>query len=167
MFSLPSAPLAATESELLKQLREANATEAARIERELIREWSKSGSAAFDFLLKRGQDALDVKDFRGAIEHLTALTDHAPDFAEGYHVRAMAYFRTQRIGPALGDLEHVLSLNPKHFGAIRGLAVIFETIGDTPRALEAYRMVLDLHPHDAEAQKGVERLRDSVLGREL
>jgi tetratricopeptide (TPR) repeat protein len=167
MFSLPFAVCAAEEDALLEQLRIGDATEANRAERDLVREWSKSGSAAFDFLLKRGQDALEVKDYASAIEHLTALTDHAPSFAEGFHSRAQAYFHTQKIGPALGDLERALTLNPNHFGAIRGLAVIFETVGDKKRAFEAYEMVLGLHPHDEEAKKGVARLRDTVMGSKL
>lgn len=165
--SLPSGLRSAESDALLQQLREAEPDQAARIERDIMRDWSKSGSAAMDLLLKRGQDAIEVKEFDVAIEHLTALTDHAPEFAEGYHVRAMAYFRAGLIGPALGDLEQALALTPHHFGAMRGLAVIFESLDDAPRAYEAYEMVLRLHPNDEEAQKGVERLRGKVQGREL
>lgn len=166
-FSLPFGLQAGEIDDLLTQLRQADPGDAARIEREIARAWSKSGSAAMDLLLKRGQDALEVKDLPVAIEHLTALTDHAPGFAEGYHVRAMAYFHADLIGPALGDLARVLDINPHHFGALRGLAVIFESLGDNVRAFTAYEMVLRLHPHDEEAQKGIERLRAKVQGREL
>ncbi len=120
-----------------------------------------------DFLLKRGRDAIDVQDWGLAIEHLTALADHAPDFAEAYHTRAIAYFRADLIGPALGDLEQALALNPNHFGAMRGLATIFEGLGDAKRAHQAYEMVLRLHPHDEEAQKGLERTEGEAFGREL
>lgn len=167
MYSLPHAGWASELDTLLKQLREAEPSEAARIERDITREWAKSGSAAMDFLLKRGRDAMDVEAYRSAIEHFTALTDHAPNFAEGYHLRAMAYFHLEMLGPALGDLETVLRLNPDHFGAMRGLAVIFETLDDPERALAGYEMVLAVHPHDEEAQKGVERLRNAVRGRDL
>lgn len=170
-FSLPfalSVPAWADETaDLLEQLRMAEPGDAARIERDIARAWSNSGSASMNLLLKRGKDALDIKDFPVAIEHLTALTDHAPEFAEGFHTRAMAYFHADLIGPALGDLEMTLALNPHHFGAMRGLAVIFEKLGDASRAHQAYEMVLRLHPNDEEAQKGVERLRDKVQGREL
>lgn len=167
MYSLPHPGVASESAELLKQLREADATEASRIEREITREWAKSGSAAMDFLLKRGRDAMDVEDYGTAIEHFTALTDHAPDFAEGYHMRAMAFFHSEMLGPALGDLETTLTLNPDHFGAMRGLAVIFEVLDDPVRALAGYEMVLEVHPNDEEAQKGVARLTGAVRGRDL
>ncbi|TNF20690.1 MAG: tetratricopeptide repeat protein [Rhodobacteraceae bacterium] len=167
MFSLPLAGGAADQDALLQQLREADPIEASRIERDITREWARSGSAAMDFLLKRGRDAMDVEDYRTAIEHFTALTDHAPEFAEAYHLRAMAFYRADMIGPALGDLETALRLNPDHFGAMRGLAVIFETLDDPVRALAGYEMVLRLNPHDEDAQDGVERLKNAVRGRDL
>ncbi|MCJ7874630.1 tetratricopeptide repeat protein [Phaeobacter sp. J2-8] len=167
MYSLPSVIEAAETDALLNQLREAEPVEAARIEAEIARLWSRSGSGAMDLLLKRGQDAMDVQDFPAAIEHLTALIDHAPDFAEGYHMRAMAYYNADLVGPSLGDLEMALRLNPDHFAALRGLAVIFESLGDKKRALDGYEMVLRLHPNDEEAQKGVERLLVAARGRDL
>ena len=85
-------PVFADTDALLQQLRSAEAADAPRIERELMAAWSKSGSTAMDYLLKRGRDAMEVNDWRAAIEHLTALIDHAPDFAEAYHARAEAYF---------------------------------------------------------------------------
>lgn len=165
--SLPTGALAQDTEALLQQLREADPQEAGRLVTDINREWSKSGSAAMDLLLKRGRDAMDVEDLPAAIEHFTALTDHAPEFAEGYHMRAMAYFNSGLIGPALGDLDMALRLNPDHFGALRGLGVIFETLGDEARALQSYELVLGLHPNDEAAQEGVERLMVTARGRDL
>jgi len=77
----PAAAQTAKLDELFAELSEADARRAARIEREIWAEWSKSGSPAMDLLLQRGRDALAEGDYALAIEHLTALTDHAPDFA--------------------------------------------------------------------------------------
>ena len=95
LFSLPAAALAqAAAGEMLEHLGAAqSAAEAERIEREIFLEWSKSGSAAMDLLLKRGRDALEVNETGAAIEHLTALTDHAPQFPEGWHALALAYYQ--------------------------------------------------------------------------
>ena len=81
------------EAELLAELREAPESESKRLERELELIWGNSGSPAMDLLLKRGRDALEDEDNTRAIEHLSALTDHAPDFAEGWHARATSIDR--------------------------------------------------------------------------
>ena len=83
-----------------------------RAESDILREWSKSGSPTMDLLLKRGREAIEAGDTTAAVEHLTALTDHAPDFAEGWYARAMAYYRAGLYGPSLADLRRVLDLNP-------------------------------------------------------
>lgn len=155
------------ESALLAALAGADAVEAQRLDRQLQALWSKSGSASMDLLLKRGRDALDSEDTRAAIEHLTALTDHAPGFAEGWHARASAYFSAELFGPAVADLEHALVLNPNNYNAIFGLGAILETFGDKERAYQAYMRALALHPHHAEATKGRARLEPLVQGKSL
>ena len=155
------------ESALLSALAEADAPQALRLERQLLALWSKSGSASMDMLLKRGRDALEASDTRAAIEHLTALTDHAPDFAEGWHARASAYFEAGLYGPALADLERALLLNPNNYNAIIGLGAMFETFDDPERAYEAYQRAQAIHPHHEEVGKALERLKPEVEGKTL
>jgi tetratricopeptide (TPR) repeat protein len=153
--------------ELFDKLRDAEPAEAKRIEGEMSRIWSRSGSASMDLLLKRGREAMEAGDNRLAIEHLTALTDHAPDFAEGFHTRARAYFRSDLYGPALADLERTLALNPQHYEAIFGFAVMVQEFGDLRRAAELYRRVLAIHPNHENAQTALSRLKRDGIGREL
>ena len=165
-----SAPLSAQSEgmdELFERLKSAEPADAGLIEREIEMMWRQSGSPAMDLLLKRGREALEAEDFQAAIEHFTALTDHAPEFAEGWYGRAQAYVVTQRIGPAVADLERVLTINPRHFEAIFGLGVLFEQINRPDRAYDAYRLVLDLYPHHEEARERLSRLEKDVNGVEL
>ncbi len=153
--------------ELLDQLRTASDVDAARIERDVQTAWSRSGSATMDLLLKRGRDAMREGDTMLAIEHLTALTDHAPDFAEGYHARAQAYFRADLYGPAVDDLEMTLALNPLQFNAIFGLGAIMQEYGNLHAAAELYHRVLEINPHHENAQKALDGLRRDGIGRTL
>ncbi|MBB4175373.1 tetratricopeptide repeat protein [Sulfitobacter noctilucicola] len=157
----------AATSELLHRLKNADPAEAARLNKEIKLEWAKSGSAAMDLLLRRGREALTEEDYGLAIEHLTALTDHAPRFAEGFHARAEAYFRSDLYGPALDDLETVLALNPDHYEAIFGLAVMFQQFGNLRQAAKLYRQVLAIHPNHENAAKALSGLKRDGIGREL
>ena len=170
MYSIPLSAQMADETDetvLLDRLAEADSVEAMRLDRQLQAIWGKSGSAAMDLLLKRGRDALELDDIDAAIEHLTALTDHAPDFAEGFHARASAYYEAELFGPAVADLERALALNPNNYNAIIGLGSILEVFGDERRAYEAYSRVLAIHPHHEEVTKAVERLKPAVEGKSL
>ncbi|MBL9064126.1 tetratricopeptide repeat protein [Tabrizicola sp.] len=152
---------------LFERLKVADEAEAGRIEREIWIEWSKSGSPAEDLLLQRGTDAMDLGDYPAAIEHFTAIIDHDPDFAEAWNARATAYYMSGEFGPSVADIGHVLTLNPRHFGALSGLAMILEESGKPEKALEVYKAALAIHPHLKGAAEAVERLETEAEGQEL
>jgi len=153
--------------EMFEKLQTADPLEAGRLERQIWREWSKSGSAAMDLLLQRGRDAMEAGEIDAAIEHFTALIDHAPDFAEGWNARATAYFQAGLFGPSVSDIQHVLILNPRHFGALTGFARILEDTDQPERALQLYRAALAIHPNLAGVSEAVERLETTAAGQEM
>ena len=155
------------ESVLLEQLAQSTPRQAISIDRQLQSLWSQSGSASADLLLERGREALEDGDVKAAIEHLTALTDHAPQFAEGWHARASAFFGIERFGMAAADLEHALSLNPNQYEAIYGLGLIFEMLDQPEKAYEAYSRALSIHPHHEEVTNAVNRLKPQIEGMAL
>lgn len=152
---------------LFEGLKTADSGAAEQIEGRIYDIWSKSGSPSMDLLLDRGREALSEGDSTTAIEHFTALVDHAPDFAEGYNARATAFFQQGRYGPALADIQRTLALNPRHFGALSGLALIFEEIGMKDRALSAWREVESLHPNREGLDESLKRLENAVEGTTL
>ena len=163
-FCMTSVGHASEEAVLLQRLALADEATAVQIEQRLTQIWSRSGSASFDLLLQRGEDALEADDIPAAIEHFTALTDHAPEFAEGWHRRAQAYFLADLMGPAVADLERSLALNPNHFGALRGMAGIFERLNMPQMAFKAYAAFLAIHPSDSTVRSARDRLQQTLLG---
>lgn len=150
--------------ELFAALKTAEPAEAARIERQIWEAWSDSGSAAMDLLLMRGRQAMNAGDAEAAIDHFSALIDHAPEFAEGYNARATAYFQADKFGLSLADIRSTLALNPRHFGALGGLAIILEHLGEPENALEVYRRVQAIHPNQENLEDAIERLEKAVGG---
>lgn len=172
IFLLCAAAAAASAGEvsldsLFQTLKSAEKSQAQKVAREIELEWSKSGSASANFLRKRGEDALEAEKPSQAVEHFTALTDHAPGFAEGWHGRARAFFQLGEYGLALADLRQTLALEPRHFGAIYGLGAILEQIGKQDEAYDAYKILLNLYPAHEKALEGVARLERRVNGTEL
>lgn len=167
-FSTPAAALDREKlDDLYAQLRESTPETHDFIATQIVEEWSKSGSPAMDLLYRRGEEAIEAQDFEAAIEHLTALIDHAPEFAEGYALRAVAYFETGRVGPAIDDLGVVLTLEPEHFEAMIGLAIVFEGLDDPERALMAYREAAERLPHQPEINGAIARLSAMLEGMAL
>lgn len=148
---------------LFAELAEPGRDDWTRIEREITRLWSRSGSDAMDLLLRRGTRALEAEDFPAAIEHFTALTDHAPEFAEGWNARATTFFLMDEYALSIADIERVLALEPRHFGALTGLAIMLEQMGEIDYALQALRAVHALNPNRPNINDALERL-DNLAG---
>lgn len=163
----PASADPAAEQRLLEALRRPDQPEWQRIESDLMREWSKSGSASMDLLLQRGRDAMEAGDLPAAVGHLTALTDHAPEFAEGWNALATALYLSGQFGPAVEDIRRTLLINPNHYGALTGLGVILEELDKPQEALRAYRAAQTIHPHEPDIKAAVERLDKKVSGQAL
>ncbi len=156
-----------TTAQLLAELQKPDQEGWQRLERQITRAWSRSGSASADLLLQRGRAAMRDGQTEAALEHFTAVIDHAPEFAEGYHSRATAWFMDGKLGRAMEDLRMALAYNPNHFSALAGLGRIFEDIQDYERARAAYRAATAIHPHRADVNTALERLDRRLDGTAL
>jgi tetratricopeptide (TPR) repeat protein len=153
--------------ELFAELKQPGREDWEKIEGEINRIWSQSGSPAMDLLLSRGNQALEAEDYFGAVEHFSALIDHAPGFAEGWNGRATTYYLMGEYGLSISDVEHVLALNPRHFGALAGLAFMLESMGEPELALRALHAVQALNPNRPNINEAVTRLERTTGDAEL
>ena len=137
------------------------------VQNEIWTQWSRSGSPAMDLLLMRAERAIESGQFELALRFLDDLVRLAPDFAEGWNKRATVYFLLGKYGRSVADIQRTLALERRHFGALSGLGMILERLGDKQGAMRAYRRGLEVHPNLPGAAEGVERLAPDVDGREL
>ena len=152
---------------LFERLKNVDAADALALEAKIRQEWSKSGSPAADLLLSRAKIAIDAGDQKTAMGYLTALTDHAPEFAEGWNLSAVTLFNMGKIGPALAALERALSLEPRHFQALEGLVLIFDDAGLYQEAYKILRRIEAIHPHAEIISKARALLEAKTLGQAL
>jgi tetratricopeptide (TPR) repeat protein len=129
--------------------------------------WLASPSDTANLLMGRVKAAVDGQDYDLAIKLLNAVIDIKPDFVEAWNRRATVYFAKKDFGRALADIHHVLAQEPRHFGALSGLGIILEEMGDDKDALEVFRRALAIHPHLERIPDLVKKLSDKVDGRDI
>lgn len=145
--------------------RQSDPAAARRIASRIWQEWSRSGSASIDLLMDRAATAVGARNAGVALDLLDQITTLAPDYAEGWNRQATLYYNLKDYGRSLGAIERVLSLEPRHFGALSGLAIIMESLDRDRTALETWYRVLKIYPANEAAQSRVIKLEEKLSGR--
>jgi tetratricopeptide (TPR) repeat protein len=129
--------------------------------------WLASASDTANLLMGRVKAAVDAEDFDLAIKLLNAVIDIKPNFVEAWNRRATVYYAKKEFGRALSDIREVLAREPRHFGALSGLGIILQELGDDKHALDVFRRALAIHPHLERIPDLVKKLSDKIDGRDI
>lgn len=152
---------------LFTSLREApDETASQPIEQQIWARWAESGSPTVDILLERATAAESAGETAMATEFLEQASDLAPQFAEPWKRRASIAYEAHDYAGAIAAIQETLRREPRHFGALAGLGLIYEELGQDEAALEAFRASLAVHPHYSVAVRGVARLAPKIEGQD-
>jgi len=140
---------------------------AQRIEKALAKLYLTSGSPTVDILMRRGVQAINADKYVKALEFLNAVTELAPDYAEGWNQRAFTFYKQNDIRKAAGDLRRVLALDPNHIRALEGLGTILREVGDNAGAYKVFQKLIAINPNAEDARKAIKDLKRKVEGRRI
>ncbi|HZD90789.1 MAG TPA: tetratricopeptide repeat protein [Pseudolabrys sp.] len=129
--------------------------------------WMVSPSDTANLLMKRVREAIDGDDLKLATKLLDAIIKIRPNYVEAWNQRATIEYKERRFGAAINDISQVLKREPRHFGALAGLGMIYQEIGDDAEALEAYRRALKVYPRLKRVPDMVKKLSEKVDGRDI
>ena len=140
---------------------------AKQVENRIWAIWLASGSDTADLLMSRVKGAIEAKDTKLAVQLLDSIIEIKPDYIEAWNRRATLFFALKDYGRAMADIQEVLNREPRHFGALAGLGMILEEVGENKQALEAFRKALAINPHMQKIPEHVKALSEKVEGRDI
>jgi len=129
--------------------------------------WMQTPSDTAALLMARAKAAIDAKQADVALKLLDAVIKLRPEYVEAWNRRATLYYMQNDYSHSLEDIEQVLSREPRHFGALAGLGMIMQDLGDERRALDAFRKALAVNPHLEKVPELVKMLTEKVEGRDI
>jgi tetratricopeptide (TPR) repeat protein len=129
--------------------------------------WMQTPSDTAALLMMRAKAAMDAQQMDVALKLLDAVVKLRPDYVEGWNRRATLYYLKNDYAHSLEDIEQVLVREPRHFGALAGLGMIMQDIGDEKRALDAFRKALAVNPYLEKVPELVKTLSEKVEGRDI
>lgn len=138
-----------------------------RIARHIMRRLSQSGSDTIDLLMVQAAGAMQAKNFGLALDLLDGVVRLKPDFAEGWNRRATVHFMMGDYGDSISDIEQVLIREPRHWGALAGLAMILVSLDRKEEALVVMDKALAVHPHLERMKERRDRLAKEVEGSDI
>ena len=132
--------------------------EAAEVDRRIWILWLHSEDKTVNRLMAQGMIAMQRGALDRALERFNEIVEQAPDFAEGWNKRATVLYMMGRHRESVADVQSVLNLEPRHYGALSGLGMILVAIGREEEALEWLRRALEVNPY----LDGVRLLADQI-----
>ncbi len=144
---------------LFGTLRAGNADSADITEERIWSLWMKTDSPTADLLLSQSAAAMQADEFEASQMILDHLIESSTTYAEAYYKRASLYFRMRRYQQAFDDLDKVLDLEPRHFGAYAARGIIFREQKKRSEALLAFNQALAIHPNFASIMQIVKEMK--------
>ncbi len=124
--------------------------------------WLNHDDARVMQLMSIAATAMGEGLMEAALEQVDQVVDRAPDFAEGWNRRATIYYMLSRYEDSLADIERVLALEPRHFGALSGRGLCMMALGRLEEAEVAFIEALAIHPQMPGARRNLEYIEDQL-----
>ena len=144
--------------------REANPDAAAGISNQIRREWQESGSATINLIIQWADNAVSEEKNAAALDFLDEAIRLKPGYVEGWNRRATLHFKMGNYRKSMSDINQVLAIEPRHFGALAGMAAIMQQTGRDEMALKAWERFLEVYPTERQAQKELGELAEKLTG---
>ena len=153
---------------LFIQLKDPATVETARsIEAEIWGIWMQSGDDKVDALMAIGVARLNGADYDRALDAFTEMVRLAPNFAEGWNKRATTLYLMGRFADSIKDVEKVLALEPRHFGALSGLGLCYAQLNKDKEALNAFERAATVDPNVPGLKLRIDELKKRLANESI
>jgi len=129
--------------------------------------WNTSGNIDVDTLLNQARLAVREGGVSEAYLALNRVIEIAPNFSEGWNRRATLHYMTGRYEESVRDIQKTLSLEPRHFGALAGLGMIYMARKNWKAALKAFETAAEVNPWLQNRKVLLPQLRKRAAGQPL
>ena len=110
--------------------------------------WHETNDIKIEADFFRGLESMRTRDLVMSIAFFTRVIKKKPDFAEGWNKRATAYFMIGEFDKSMLDINQTLKLEPRHFGALDGMGLIFTHLQQYSEAIKIYDQMLKIFPNN-------------------
>jgi tetratricopeptide (TPR) repeat protein len=137
-----------TLNELFNQLAKINNSETAELlEKKIWSIWNKHPSdIKLTEKLEFGRELIQYGNYDYALKVFDNILATDPEWSEAWNKRATVFFLMKKYTRSLNDIEKVLKIESRHFGALSGQARIFIKLQEYEKAIISLKKALEFYP---------------------
>ena len=120
--------------------------------------WHETNDPSIEADFYRGLESMRTGDLIMALAFFTRVIDKNSNFAEGWNKRAPVYYMLGKFDASMMDIYETLKLEPRHFGAMDGMGLIFIHLEQFDKAIEIYDQMLKNLPNNSSTKQKKEML---------
>jgi len=111
---------------------------------------------------EKGIQAMRIRNYPLAVRFFNNLIEEDPNFAEAWNKRATVYFMMGDFDKSMQDIIKTLELEPRHFGALDGMSLIFIHQGQYQQAIDVYDKMLQIFPFSIKTMEKKESIKSLI-----
>ena len=133
---------------LFNQLERVNNSKSAKLlEEKIWLIWNKHPTSnKLTERLEFGTELMQYGDYNYALKVFDNIIVTDPQWSEAWNKRATVYFLMNQLTNSLDDIDKVLNIEPRHFGALSGQARIFIKLQKYEKAIKSIESALKFYP---------------------
>ena len=139
-------------------------SEAMAVEQAIWAAWIRHGDGQVDGRMSMGIRAMSAGMLKRSLKLFDQIVDIAPALSEGWNKRATVHYLLGNFEASVHDIQKTLALEPRHFGALSGMGLIYSAIGRDEAALKVWEKALSINPQMPGIKSRVEELRQKMKG---
>lgn len=149
---------------LFKDLKKANNQKIAyTIENQIWEIWTTHKTDnSLTQLMSYGTVLMNNKSLDEANKIFTKIIKADPNWAEAWNKRATVYYLQKKYELSQADINKVIELENRHFGALSGQGMVQIKLDNLEKALESYKKVLEIYPTNNSAKILVDEIEKTI-----
>ena len=124
--------------------------------------WFAHPNSDVERLMQIGVQRMNANRQSEAMIIFSQLVENFPDYAEAWNRRATLHYILGNYQESIDDIERVLSLEPRHFGALSGLGLVYLQLDQLRKAKEAFEDLIEVHPNSPNARENLRRVNEDL-----
>jgi len=150
-------------NKLFNDLKIKNSSIANKAEQKIWKIWSTHPSdEKLTLLLEEGSNLVNNEKYNQAIDVFSKAINLDPLWAEAWNKRATVLFLSGEFERSQKDIDKVLELEKRHFGALAGQGLVNIHLKNYEKAIESYKKAKEIYPSMKSPDMMIKQIKELI-----